>query len=77
MTRFEEIGIQHQLCSNSKQDSINKFMRSCDICCNKGLRIYCDKCGIAYIHNKVIDYYYNKQNLEQLRLRELRPVQEF
>lgn len=52
MTKFEQIGV------NRQYDSTNKsFNHSCNCCCNKGMRIECDKCSIAYVHNLIIAYF--------------------
>ena len=30
------------------------FNHSCDCCCNRGMKIDCDKCSIAFVHSLVV-----------------------
>ncbi len=55
MTRFEEIGQQLQLESLSKSEAKARFKKSCDICCNRGINIDCDRCAIASCHRMVCE----------------------
>lgn len=57
MTKFETIGINRQYDSTSKYEANKSFNHSCNCCCNKGMRIECDKCSIAYVHNLIIAYF--------------------
>lgn len=52
MTRFEEYGAHIQYCARSKPEAVQSFRHSCEICCNRGFRIDCDRCGIAYAHER-------------------------
>ena len=54
MTKFEQVGINHQYDAGSKDDAIKAFKHSCNVCCNRGMHIQCDKCGIACVHNLVV-----------------------
>lgn len=54
MTKFEQIGVERQLESDSKREALRSFKHSCEVCCYRGLRIDCDKCSIAHVHNEVI-----------------------
>ena len=54
MTKFEQVGVNMQYSSATKEMAINKFSRSCECCCNKGLHIECDRCSIATVHQLVI-----------------------
>ncbi len=54
MTKFEQIGIQRQLDADSKKEAMKAFRHSCDVCCNKGMHILCDKCAIAHVNREVI-----------------------
>ena len=54
MTKFEQIGINHQHDAVSKHDAHRAFARSCHACCNKGLHLDCDKCAISQVHNLVV-----------------------
>lgn len=55
MTRFEEVGVQRQNECVTKYDAIRQFRNSCHICCNRGIRIECDRCAIAYEHRQVLE----------------------
>ena len=57
MTKFEQIGINMQLCAYSKEEALRKFSHSCDVCCHKGIHIECDHCGIAATHKEVVAYF--------------------
>ena len=48
MTKFEEIGIERQYNSCSKQAAIKAFEKSCDACCKRNMQIDCNKCGALY-----------------------------
>ena len=52
--KFIEIGIQYQQNSSTKEEANKMFLRSCNICCNRGLHIDCDKCEIAAVHELTI-----------------------
>lgn len=54
MTKFEQVGINMQYESDTKEVAIKKFARSCECCCNKGLCIECDRCSIAVVHQLVV-----------------------
>ena len=55
MTRFEEIGQQLQIESLSKTEAIARFKKSCELCCNRGNHIDCDRCAIAACHRAVCE----------------------
>ena len=57
MTKFEQIGINSQYDATTKEEANKAFKWSCDACCNKGMRLDCDKCAIAYTHKLVIAYF--------------------
>lgn len=54
MTKFEQIGINHQYNSTNKDDAIKSFNYSCNVCCTRGMHISCDKCSIACVHSLVV-----------------------
>lgn len=54
MTKFEQIGVNYQYNAESKEYAHKAFKHSCDVCCNKGMHISCDKCSIAWVHSLVI-----------------------
>lgn len=54
MTKFEQIGIQLQQNSVTIQEANRALAYSCGVCCNRGMRIDCDRCGIAACHKLTI-----------------------
>ena len=54
MTKFEQVGVNIQYDSTTKEDAIKKFSRSCECCCKRGMQIRCDKCAIETVHKLVI-----------------------
>ena len=61
MTKFEQVGINMQYASTTKEIAIKKFARSCECCCNKGMCIDCDRCSIATVHQLVIASFENEK----------------
>ena len=54
MTKFEQVGVNMQYDSPTKEIAIKKFSRSCECCCYKGMNIKCDMCSIETAHKLVI-----------------------
>lgn len=54
MTKFEQVGVNMQYEALTKEIAIKKFSRSCECCCNKGIRLECDRCAIETVHKLVI-----------------------
>ena len=54
MTKFEQVGVNMQYDSATREIAIKKFSRSCECCCNKGMCIECDRCAIATTHHLVV-----------------------
>lgn len=59
MTRFEEVGVERQLMSDSKARAERAFRHSCELCCYRGFRIDCDRCSIAHTHYEVVAVFTN------------------
>lgn len=59
MTKFEQIGVNMQYEAPDKQTALQKFSRSCECCCNKGLHIDCDRCVIETVHKLVVASFEN------------------
>lgn len=55
MTRFEEIGVEIQYGAASKRKAQVSFRYSCNVCCNRGMQIDCDRCAIACAHETVVE----------------------
>jgi hypothetical protein len=54
MTKFETIGVNYQYDATNKNEANKSFAHSCKCCCEKGMRIECDRCAIACVHALVI-----------------------
>ena len=60
MTKFEQIGINYQYDATNIYEAQRAFKHSCNCCCNKGIKLECDKCAIANVHNMVVAYFNDK-----------------
>lgn len=63
MTKFEQVGVNMQYDSLTKEMAIKRFTRSCECCCNKGIHIDCDKCSIATVHQLVVASFENNKEV--------------
>lgn len=54
MTKFETIGVYYQHNAYSKANANSLFHHSCELCCNRGMHIECDRCAIEAAHSMVI-----------------------
>ena len=54
MTKFEQVGVNMQYDAPTKEVAQQKFSRSCECCCNKGMRINCNRCAIETAHKLVM-----------------------
>lgn len=54
MTKFEQVGVQLQNEATNKHDAIRSFAYSCRCCCDKGMRIECERCAIAATHRMTV-----------------------
>ena len=54
MSRFEEIGVGFQYMARTAREAKQSYEKSCKACCEKGLRIDCDRCGICFAHDTVM-----------------------
>lgn len=61
MTKFEQIGVNHQYNANNIKEANKAFQYSCDCCCNKGMHLDCDRCAIAYTHSLVVAYFNDRR----------------
>lgn len=62
MTKFERIGVNHQFDARSIEEANKAFENSCKCCCNKGIRLTCDRCSISYTHDLICAYFSDKVN---------------
>ena len=60
MTKFEQVGINMQYESATKEIAQAKFSRSCECCCNRGMHIKCDYCAIETVHKLVMASFENR-----------------
>lgn len=61
MIKFERVGVNFQHEATSKEQANKAFKYSCDCCCNKGIRLECDRCAIAHVHSLVMAYFDDKE----------------
>ena len=54
MNKFEQNGVNIQNECHTKGMAIERFKKSCNICCLHGLHIECNRCAIAVAHNMAI-----------------------
>ena len=54
MTKFEQVGVNYQYDAVDKKSANKAFKISCNICCNRGIQLNCEKCSIAVVHDLVI-----------------------
>jgi len=54
VTKFEQIGIEFQHEATSKYEANRSFRYSCRVCCERGIRIDCDRCAIAATHELTV-----------------------
>lgn len=64
MTKFETVGIGYQYDACSKSEANRSFRYSCACCCQKGMRIECDRCAIAHTHSMVVAYFDDNEKAE-------------
>lgn len=62
MTKFEQAGVNFQYAALTTYQANRSFKYSCDCCCNKGMRIDCDRCAIAHAHSLVVACFADKAN---------------
>ena len=61
MTKFEQVGANYQYLSNTKEEAGRNFRYSCRCCCERGMRIECDRRAIAVAHDIVIAAFDSKE----------------
>jgi predicted DNA-binding ribbon-helix-helix protein len=54
MTKFERVGVNLQYEAENKHEANRNFRYSCRVCCERGMRIECDRCAIAYTHDSTV-----------------------
>lgn len=54
MTGFERRGCELQMDCQTVSEAVRNFNYSCKVCCNRGIRISCDRCAIAVTHENVV-----------------------
>lgn len=62
MIKFEQVGVNFQHEATSLYEANKAFKYSCDCCCNKGIKLECDKCAIVHVHSLVVAYFDGKDN---------------
>ena len=72
MTGFERRGCEFQMNSRTVSEAVKNFAYSCKVCCNKGVRISCDRYAIAVTHENVVAAIRDAE--EEYRTREVESV---
>jgi len=54
MTKFEQVGVNYQNDAMDKRETNKSFRYSCRVCCERGIRVECDRCAIAVTHDAVV-----------------------
>ena len=67
MTRFEQIGVNHQNDATSVQEATRRFANSCKICSERGVRIECDRCAIRITHEQTVAFMRDYEESESTR----------
>ena len=60
MTKFEQVGVNFQYDASTKEQAIKSFKYSCACCCNKGMRLDCDRCAISSTHAMIVAIFDSK-----------------
>lgn len=50
VTKFEQVGVELQYEASNRHEANRSFKYSCRVCCERGMRIECDRCAIAVTH---------------------------
>lgn len=50
VTKFEQVGVELQYEASNKHEANRSFKYSCRVCCERGMRIECDRCAISVTH---------------------------
>lgn len=50
MIKFEQIGVNLQMESETKEQAQKRFGHSCDLCCYRGIKLECNHCAINTYH---------------------------
>ena len=61
MTKFETIGVNYQYDARNTEEANKSFEHSCNCCCNKGIKLECDRCAIAHVHSMICAYFADNQ----------------
>lgn len=54
LTKFERVGVGFQYNAENKYQAIKSFQYSCTVCCQRGIRLDCDRCAIAHTHEATL-----------------------
>ena len=64
MTKFENVGMERQILARNSREAIQSFQNSCKVCCAKGMKIECERCGISATHHEILAYFADDESLE-------------
>ena len=54
MTKIEQISVNRQYEDETVREANKAFDHSCDCCCNRGMKIDCERCSIEFVHSLVV-----------------------
>lgn len=57
MTKFENKGCELQHTARDLEEAHRRFDYSCRVCCERGIRLECDRCGIRTTHEIAVAYF--------------------
>jgi len=56
------------------QEAVKFFDMSCQICCNRGINMDCDKCPIRYHHELVMAAFDDIQEYKQYKIQQIKEI---
>lgn len=68
MTKFEQIGVNYQYDSCSKEEAARALRHSCRCCCERGMQITCSRCAIEQAHNLVVAAFDSKTMAQEVNI---------
>lgn len=69
MMNFERVGVEWQESAMNQFQAIKSFRRSCQLCCERGYRIDCDRCEINAAHKAKLEVlrFLNEERIAKAR----------
>jgi hypothetical protein len=70
-SKFQNMGIQFQMDSDSPQEARKAFKVSCNICVTRGLNVECKVCPIKAYHEQTIAVFADLEEYDIRKMHEL------